>query len=113
MNENISVGAPVKTMTEVLEEHPSLYGAYEWTCSGCMADIGNVWSGIGPALLAAHQAERLTAAGFEPVVRVAEWPWDDLAERLKEEQSLGGDWSTALEVVRQWAADALTATEGS
>lgn len=54
-------------MADALLHHPSLYGAYEWTCSGCGADVGNVWSGIGPEFLAAHQAEMLAAAGFGPV----------------------------------------------
>lgn len=64
-------------MAGVLFDHPSLYGAYDWTCSGCMADIGNVWSGIGPQLLAAHQAAMLTAAGFGLVKAAAAGAWDE------------------------------------
>ena len=57
----------MKDMADTLAEHPGLFGAYEWTCSGCGADVGNLWSGNGPQSLAAHQSAMLSAAGFGPV----------------------------------------------
>jgi hypothetical protein len=73
----------VKTMAEVLRAHWSASTHTEREpfvdkCDGCGAVI-MTWGEGGdmPALLVAHQADALTAAGFGPVKAAAGTAWDE------------------------------------